>query len=105
MTAKVTSKYGADRKDPFAQTFEYDDETSSGSDALGLELGYGLSVWEGLLTPYIETDLNGGSFSAARLGFTFIRGPASLSLEHGLTPGSGSTQAEHELTLTGEIRF
>ena len=105
VTAKVTSKYGADRKDPFTQTFEYGNETSSGSDTLGLELGYGVSVWEGLLTPYIEADLNGGSFSAARLGFTFIHGPASISFEHGLTSSSGSTQDEHELTLTGEIRF
>ena len=62
-------------------------------------------AWDGLLTPYLETDLNAGSFSAARVGFVYTRGAASLKLRHGFRPGSDVWKSGHELSLLGEIRF
>ena len=104
-TADLTSAYGTARNDPFAQTFRYDDGSARGRDTLKIKLGYGASAWQGLLAPYLETNLDGGSFSAAHLGLAYTRGPASVKLEHGFRPGTGQTRDGHELSLLGEIRF
>ena len=106
MMASLSSVYGLQRHDPFAQAPGYDDELhGGGTDTFGLKVGYGASAWHGLLTPYIETDLSAGDVTAARLGLDYTRGPASLSLTQEFQPGTGSRKDGHELTLLGRIRF
>ena len=105
LTASLSSQYGTERGDPFAQAFGRDDATGRGVDAFGLRLGYGASAWTGLLVPYLEADLDSGNFAGARLGFAYTRGPASLKFRHGFRPSTGSTRNEHESSLIGEIRF
>ena len=106
LTASLTREYGLERRDPFARGVRHDGgEMPGGSDAFSLRVGYGASAWQGLLVPYLETNLDEGSFSAAHLGLAYTRGPASVKLEHGFRSDAGQTRDGHELSLLGEIRF
>ena len=105
LTASLSSKYGTERSDPFARNVTPGEGADVGMDVFGLRLGYGASAWSGLLTPYLETDLDAGSFAGARFGFAYTRGPASLRLRHGFRPGAATVEDEHELSLIGKIQF
>ena len=103
-TANLLREHGLERSDPFVR-FHPGGEAPAGSDALSFRLGYGASAHQGLLTPYIKTQLESGQFSSIRFGLDYERGDIRLTLGHTARPGSARKEDEHEFSLIGQMRF
>ena len=90
----------------WADDYNYDSPASSSLRSLmNMRAGYGHELGNWLLTPYMETDLDGGRFSRWSMGIDADVGVGTLELRHTMRPETGQSGGAQESLLQFRAGF
>ena len=90
----------------WADDYNYNSSASSSMRSLmNMRVGYGHELGNWLLTPYVESDLSGGSLSRWSYGLAADVGFGVLELRHTVRPATGQSDGAQESLLQFRVDF